>query len=113
MCPTDEAPRAARDGDFELVTLRSGLRAVRHLGHGEVMHPSIGPWNEANRLYVDGLGLRARLASGEAGGRAVSLVSLERDLDALRLARSDPEGFPFLAAISPELDALLADGQVE
>lgn len=41
-----------RDGDFELVTLRNGSRAVRHLGHGEVMHPSVGPWQEALRIYV-------------------------------------------------------------
>jgi hypothetical protein len=43
-------PENPRDGDFELVTLRNGARAVRHLGHGEVMHPSIGPWQEALRL---------------------------------------------------------------
>ncbi len=46
-----------RDGDFELVTLKSGARAVRHLGHGEVMHPGVGPWEEANHLYVDQTGL--------------------------------------------------------
>src|SRR3954471_15974516 len=40
------------DGEFELVTLKNGARAVRHLGHGEVMHPAGGPWAEANRLYV-------------------------------------------------------------
>src|SRR5690242_4509515 len=54
-------PENPRDGDFELVTLRNGARAVRHLGHGEVMHPSIGPWQEALRLYVDQPRLAERL----------------------------------------------------
>ena len=125
-----------RRGAFELVTLRSGEKAVRHVGHGEVMHPGDGPWGEANGLYVDGLGLRARLAAPDpsplrildvglgaaanaaavilaaraAGGRHVELVSLERDLDALRLARSDEAGFPFLVPLARELDALLARG---
>ena len=47
-----------RDGDFELITLKSGARAVRHLGHGEVMHPGVGPWEEANHLYVKQTGLQ-------------------------------------------------------
>ena len=51
----------SRDGDFELITLRNGARAVRHLGHGEVMHPSIGPWQEALRLYVEQPRLADRL----------------------------------------------------
>jgi hypothetical protein len=55
------APPAEREGDFELCTLRSGARAVRHVGHGEVMHPAGGPWEEANRLYVDQPQLAARL----------------------------------------------------
>ena len=50
-----------RDGDFELVTLRNGSRAVRHLGHGEVMHPAVGPWQEALRLYVEQPRLAERL----------------------------------------------------
>ena len=53
MHASDEDERPARDGDFELVTLRNGARAVRHLGHGEVMHPSVGPWQEACALYVE------------------------------------------------------------
>ena len=44
-------------GAFERVTLRNGATAVRHKGHGEIMHPSVGPWAEANALYVDQAGL--------------------------------------------------------
>jgi queuine tRNA-ribosyltransferase len=41
---------AARLGDVEVVKLKTGERAIRHRGHGEVMHP-VGPWEEATRLY--------------------------------------------------------------
>ena len=40
-----------RDGDFELVTLRNGQRAVKSLTHGEVMHPSV-----PTRNYMETLG---------------------------------------------------------
>ena len=63
-----------RDGDFELVTLRSGARAVRHCGHGEVMHPAGGPWVEANRLYVEQSQLAARLT--ESPSRPVCIFDI-------------------------------------
>jgi tRNA U34 5-methylaminomethyl-2-thiouridine-forming methyltransferase MnmC len=114
----------ARDGDFELVTLRNGTRAVRHLGHGEVMHPSVGPWQEALALYAEqsrlaeklqqdgpplciwdvGLGagtnavaaLTTAASLGVAQRRRLCVVSFELDLSPLRLALGDAEGFPFL-----------------
>ncbi|MFN7133800.1 MAG: methyltransferase, partial [Myxococcales bacterium] len=54
---------SARDGDFELVTLANGARAVRQLSTGEVMHPAVGPWQEANLLYVEQPKLGERLSS--------------------------------------------------
>ena len=115
---------ANRDGDFELVTLKNGARAVRHLGHGEVMHPSVGPWEEACALYVDqsrlaeklaqpgpplhiwdvGLGagtnaiaaLSCARALGAQQLRPLKITSFELDLAPLRLALADAEGFPFL-----------------
>jgi tRNA U34 5-methylaminomethyl-2-thiouridine-forming methyltransferase MnmC len=137
-----EAPGGnPRDGDFELVTLRNGARAVRHLGHGEVMHPSIGPWQEALRLYVDqprlterlrqpgpplvildvGLGAatnavaaltRAREIGAERR-RTLELISLEVDLAPLRLALADPVGFPFLQPFREAAEALMRDGAWE
>lgn len=65
-----------RDGDFELVTLRSGNRAVRHLTSGEVMHPAIGPWEEAQRLYVHQLGLVERLGQEDAAGRPLRVLDV-------------------------------------
>ena len=79
------------DGDFELVTLRNGTRAVRHTGHGEVMHPSVGPWQEAQALYVAQSQLAAKLRTEGpplhvwdvglgAGTNAVAALTCAREL---------------------------------
>ncbi len=124
---------------FELVTLRNGARAVRDRSSGEVMHPSVGPWAEANLLYVEQLGLRARLerpgpplrvldvglgagsnaaaaieAARELGGarrRGLEVHSFERDLSALALALSDPDGFAHLQPLRDAASTLLERGQ--
>jgi len=137
LTPPSRLPRSTgvAAGAFEVVTTRSGTRAVRHLGHGEVMHP-VGPWVESNRLYVDQLGLEARLArpSDEpvrildvglgAGANAVAalararamgprrlrpleVVSLEHDATPLTLALEDPEGFPWLQPFAEPARELL------
>lgn len=125
-----------RDGDFELITLRSGARAVRHTGHGEVMHPAGGPWEEANRLYVDQPALAARLrraggrpvcifdiglgaatnavaalACAKAAGGSLEIHSFELDLAPLRLALADPAGFPFLVPLADAAQALVDRGE--
>lgn len=127
-----------RRGDFELVTLRNGARAVRHLGHGEVMHPSVGPWVEANRLYVEqpklaqrlraaerplvvwdvGLGAATNAAAAiacarETGAAALDLHSFELELAPLELARACPEGFPYLVSLGAELTALTSGGRAQ
>ncbi|NTX01638.1 MnmC family methyltransferase [Myxococcus sp. CA040A] len=127
-----------RDGDFELVTLRNGSRAVRHLGHGEVMHPSVGPWKEALGLYVEQPRLAERLSQegpplvihdvglgaatnavaaltcarelGAARRRTLEVISFEVDLAPLRLALADAAGFPFLQPFRQAAEALMRDG---
>ena len=66
----------ARDGDFELVTLRNGARAVRSVSLGEVMHPSVGPWREANLLYVEQLKLADSLCATQPAPLCVYDVGL-------------------------------------
>jgi tRNA U34 5-methylaminomethyl-2-thiouridine-forming methyltransferase MnmC len=123
------------------VSIRNGGHAVKHRGHGEVMHP-VGPWEESNRLYVDqlelekklavhseepfrildvGLGAGANavaaltraLAMGEKRARALEIVSLEIDLTPLRLALADPDGFPWLIPFAPAAKAILEDHRWE
>jgi queuine tRNA-ribosyltransferase len=140
--PRDVKPRVvegSREGDFELVTLKGGDRAVRHVGHGEVMHP-VGPWEEANRLYVDQTGLSRKLRLPDEAplrvldvglgaatnavaaltcarglglelARPLEIVSLECDLAPLRLALADPLGFPFLQPWKAACEAVLAEGR--
>lgn len=124
-----------RDGEFELVTLKSGSRAVRHLGHGEIMHPAGGPWTEANRLYIEQADLATRLSLSSAPvcifdvglgaatnavaaltcaqqvGGALEVHSFERDLAPLRLALADPEGFPFLIPFHDAARTLMEKGE--
>ncbi|MBL8952568.1 MAG: tRNA guanosine(34) transglycosylase Tgt [Myxococcaceae bacterium] len=107
----------AKLGDVEVVKLKTGERAIRHRGHGEVMHP-VGPWEEANRLYgalvkpgsrvLDiGLGAAANaIAALEHGAKEV--ISLEHDTSALELALK--EGFVYLDAWRAMADVLLRDG---
>lgn len=125
-----------RDGDFELVTLSNGTRAVRNLVHGEVMHPAIGPWQEAQALYVAqsrlaeqlqqpgsalcvwdvGLGagtnavaaLTCALDLGPLQRRKLHVVSFEIDLAPLRLALADAQGFPFLQPFARPVAELVA-----
>ena len=110
----------SRQGDVEVVRLKTGERAIRHRGHGEVMHP-VGPWEEATRLYGSlvkpgdrvldvGLGAAANaIAALEKG--AAAIVSLEHDTSALELALRD--GFPYLDTWRAVADALLRDGSWE
>jgi len=135
MPASDEDPRCARDGDFELVTLHNGTRAVRHRGHGEVMHPAVGPWQEARALYVEqsrlaeklqvagpplhvwdvGLGagtnaVAALTCARELGARQrreLRVTSFEIDCAPLRLALADARGFPFLQPFAAAGEALL------
>ncbi len=60
---------------FELRRQPNGSYAVYHLGLRETMHPHLGPWEEATRLYVGGSGLeRALTGRMQPGDRAEIVV---------------------------------------
>jgi queuine tRNA-ribosyltransferase len=143
--PKSKLPRkveGAKEGDFEVVALRSGARAVRHMGHGEVMHPAGGPWEEANRLYVEqtalaqklvaqgmpplrildiGLGaaanavaaLTAAVTLGKKRVRELEIVSLEIDLAPVRLALAHLDGFAYLKDWQEAVTTLMDQGRWE
>lgn len=127
----------------EVVTTRSGARAMRDRATGELMHPVVGPLVEAQRLYVVPSRLAERL--GEHGAeplllldvglgagsnaalawqvsealpetaRRLELVSFERDLGALELALR-PEhaaSFGLEGSASAAARGLLAEGRHE
>lgn len=118
----DPAARAA-GVRFELVTTRSGARALRDNSVGEVMHPGLGPVDEAQRLHVAAAALERRLrasdpqplvlfdvglGAGSNAAQAIALVerirpprdlwiySFENDLAAFAFAiqHSDEFGLP-------------------
>ncbi len=134
-------PTGQKHGAFEVVTTRGGTHAVRHAEHGEVMHP-VGPWEEANRLYVEQTKLEQRLsvfrdeplrildvglgaganavaaltkaqAMGQLRKRELEIISLESDLAAFELALAAPDGFPFLQPWKTACEALLHTGHWE
>jgi tRNA U34 5-methylaminomethyl-2-thiouridine-forming methyltransferase MnmC len=125
-----------KGGRYSVVELGAGMSAIRDEVSGEVMHPAVGPWAEANRLYVEQPRLRERLHSpGRAplrildiglGGaanavaalevhaslpperrRPLELISFEQDLAPLELAMAQLDRFPFLARWRAALTTLL------
>ena len=58
---------------YHLKRQPNGSYALYHPGLGETMHPGLGPWEEATRLYVQGSGLAHRLATGQGAQRTQEL----------------------------------------
>ena len=51
----------AEHGIFEVVTTRSGAKSIRNIILNETMHNPVGPWEEANTLYIEPSHLKDRL----------------------------------------------------
>jgi queuine tRNA-ribosyltransferase len=108
--------------DHEVVTTRSGARAMLDRATGQVMHPVVGPLAEAEELYVApsrlaerllapsleplvvldvGLGAGSnavaawRVSEARAGGRPLEIVSFDRTVAALALALSPEHSAAF------------------
>ena len=108
--------------EHEVVTTRSGARAMLDRATGQVMHPVVGPLAEAEELYVRpsrlaerllapspgplvlldvGLGAGSnavaawRLSEARAGGRSLEIISFDRTVAALALALSPEHAVAF------------------
>jgi queuine tRNA-ribosyltransferase len=131
------------DAGCEVVTTRSGARAVRDRETGELMHPVVGPLVEAEHLYVRPSKLEARLADARPGplvlldvglgagsnaiaawkvsermpasARRLEILSFDHTASALELALSDEHSaaFGFQGAALHAARALLAEGRHE
>ncbi len=84
---------------FELVTTASGAISILDRVVDEIMHAQIGPWDEANALYIDPSKLRDALRRPSQGAHDTEVVVFDVGLGAAANA---------LAAISAAL--LLTDG---
>ena len=107
----------------ELVRFPNGTASLKPLAGREAMHSSIGPWLEANQVYVEQAGLSDRLKQpgrplvlfdvgmGIAANaiaaivcaektktpvRRFQIISFENDLDGIIQALRNTDQFPYL-----------------
>lgn len=117
---------------FEIVQTTAGAVSIRHKIINEIMHNPVGPWAEANALYVDqsrfrqhmaqdittelviydvGLGAAANalaaLHAARSFKRPLRIVSFEIDLDLLRFALDHADELNYLTGFEPALETLL------
>jgi queuine tRNA-ribosyltransferase len=126
--------------NHELIVFENGRISLKERASGQTMHSKIGPWEEANSIYIEQSGLSARLLRKEAkplvvydvgmgiaanalaalhcrgtlgGGaaRPLQLVSFENDLSGLRLALENSEAFPFFRGFEEVLRQVVETGE--
>lgn len=120
------------DLPFEVVTTTTGAISIRNNRINEIMHNPVGPWREANQLYVDQSGLKQHLTRdvdtelviydvglGAAANalaalhaiqgtrRPVRIVSFEIDLDLLRFALKHSVELQYLSGYESVMESLL------
>ncbi len=101
-----------------LIPLENGLFTLSPEGTGQTMHSLVGPWAEAEQIYIRNSGLTRALGPGrdvrildiglgmatnalcaleaaERQGGFLYIESIENDLDGLRTMLGNAEGFPF------------------
>jgi tRNA U34 5-methylaminomethyl-2-thiouridine-forming methyltransferase MnmC len=120
---------------FEIVTTSAGAVSIRNIVVDEIMHNPVGPWAEANDLYIRQSRLRARLTAdaqaplvlfdvglGAASNaiaacharkligheaRQLQIISFENDLELLRFTIDHAHHFPHLNGYVDALESLL------
>jgi tRNA U34 5-methylaminomethyl-2-thiouridine-forming methyltransferase MnmC len=122
---------------FEIVTTTAGAVSIRNKALNEIMHNPVGPWREANALYIDQSKLAARLreksaeelvlfdvglgaaanalaslhcAAGLKDGRSLRLISFERELELLKFALKHSAKFSHFAGYEGAIRDLLERG---
>jgi tRNA U34 5-methylaminomethyl-2-thiouridine-forming methyltransferase MnmC len=123
---------------FEIVTTTLGVVSIRNKQVNEIMHNPVGPWAEANALYIRQSGLEKRLreksggelvlfdvglgaaanalaalhcAAGVSGGRPLRIVSFERELELLRYALKHADKFAHFTGFTGAIETLLEKGE--
>lgn len=126
-------------GLYEVVTTRSGAKSIRNVVLDETMHNPVGPWEEANTLYIGPSRLKERLSTNfaedlvvydvglgaaanaiaairaahnafETGeSRRLHIVSFEKDLELLAFAIANADAFHHFEGLVPALKAVLHD----
>lgn len=100
---------------FEIVTTKTGAVSIRNKSNNETMHNPVGPWLEANLLYVEQSKLREHLSVqtteelvvydiglGAAANAIAAIIAATKDYQ--RCARSEQSNFRPFRIISFEKD---------
>ena len=123
---------------FEIVTTSAGATSIRDNLTREIMHNPVGPWVEANSLYIDqsrlaerlvqdldrelvifdvGLGAAANAlavltcARGLSVHRPLRLVSFEREMKLLEFALDHADHFAHFTGFEPAVRAIQSTGR--
>ncbi len=122
---------------FEIVTTTTGAISIKNNAVGEIMHNPVGPWLEANSLYIEQSQLGRRLQQMNAGeelvifdvglgaaanalavlhcarecNKKIRLISFEKDLSLLRFALEHSEDFAHFSGFETAIGTLLLKGE--
>ncbi len=116
-----------------------GVTSIRNTLVNEIMHNPVGPWAEANALYIEQSGLNAKLLHGDSSElvifdvglgaaanaiaalacaknlkeprRPLRIVSFERELELLRFALSHSDKFDHFKGFETAIETLLSKGK--
>jgi queuine tRNA-ribosyltransferase len=102
------------ESDFEIVTTASGALSIRNRVLNETMHNPVGPWEEANGLYVEPSRLTERLVAADHISEDlvvydIGLGAAANAVAAIHSALRQPAGVPMrrLQIVSFEIDLSL------
>jgi queuine tRNA-ribosyltransferase len=124
---------------FEIVTTSLGITSIRNNEVNEIMHNPVGPWAEANHLYINqseladkirqnandltvfdvGLGAAANALAALScfkntpSTRRLKLISFERDLELLAFALENSHHFAHFNGFESALTSILRTGCFE
>ncbi len=124
---------------FEVVRTSAGAVSIRNIILNETMHNPVGPWVEANSLYIDqskfksrltektketlvvydvGLGAAANALAALAAANSIDgehrplhIVSFERELELLKFALDNSHHFPHFQGYEKTLSSILSTGK--
>ncbi len=94
---------------FEIVKTTLGVTSIRNNVVNEVMHAPLGPWHEANELYVKQSGLQARLKQGSTEEFVIYDVGLGAAANALAALECAKKCDQPLRLVSFEVDLRLLE----
>jgi hypothetical protein len=124
--------------EFEIVSLKSGIKTLRSKERGQTFHPDIGPMTEAEILHVNQQRLIERAPSASpfviwdvglgAGANAIAVIrtllrsstypstieihSFDRTLQPLEFALQNSDALDYVLPFQAEIDQLMLTGQV-